>query len=605
MSPPEHGADGTVSSNFFTDPQQLAPPRTDCERRADGSIVLRSPEALQPHARCIGEWLERWAAETPETIALAERDDAGTGWRQLTYGELRATVGRLAQGLLELNLAPQRPIVVLSDNAIDHALLMLAAMHVGRAVCTVSSAYCRLTRDYRKIHGILAALDPALVYAADAAVYAPPLQAAAQRWVTVFSHGAENVPGAMALGELLRSDEQAVVREAFERIVPDDHAKYLLTSGSTGAPKVVINSHRMLCANQQMMAQTWRFLRHEKPVVLDWLPWSHTFGGNHNLNLVLSHGGTLYIDDGRPAPGLIEKSVRNLLDVKPTLYFNVPRGFDMLLPFLESDDTLAREFFARLKMVFYAGAALAPSSWQRLEAVARRVRDEPVWFTTSWGATETSPAVTSAHWKLERAGCIGAPLPGMELKLLPNGEKLEMRVRGVTVFGGYRGDARLTAAAFDDEGFYRIGDAGKLVDAARPELGVIFDGRVAEDFKLTSGTWVSVGTLRLKVISAFAPLVQDAVIAGHDRDQIGVLLFPSAAAKDLTAAELAQRAEAALAALRAEGGGSSQTPARWRWLTEPPNADAGEITDKGYVNQGAVLQRRSAEVEALFADDEA
>jgi feruloyl-CoA synthase len=342
---------------------------------------------------------------------------------------------------------------------------------------------------------------------------------------------------------------------------------------------VVINTHRMLCANQQMIAQAWRFLAHEKPVVLDWLPWSHTFGGNHNFNLVLRHGGTLYIDEGRPAPGLVEKSVRNLLDVQPTLYFNVPRGFDMLLPFLEQDEAFARGFFERLRMVFYAGAALAPSSWERLEVVARRVRSEPVWFTTSWGSTETSPAITSAHWRLERAGCIGLPLPGMELKFVPNGEKLEMRVRGVSVFPGYRNAPLQTTQAFDEEGYYRIVDAGRLVDPQRPEKGVAFDGRVAEDFKLSSGTWVSVGTLRLRIVSALAPLVQDAVVTGHDRAEVGVLLFPSAAAKSLTAAQLAERAAAALAALRAEGGGSSQTPTRALWLAEPPNADAGEITD--------------------------
>jgi feruloyl-CoA synthase len=348
----------------------------------------------------------------------------------------------------------------------------------------------------------------------------------------------------------------------------------------------------------------WRFLEHEKPVLVDWLPWSHTFGGNHNLDLVLSQGGTLYIDEGRPAPGLVDKSIRNLREVQPTLWFNVPRGFEMALPALEADDELARAVFARMRMVFYAGAALPQATWDRLEAVARRVRgaDAPVWFTTSWGSTETSPAITSAHWKLERAGVIGLPLPGMELKFVPNGQKLEMRVRGVTVFPGYRNAPHLTAQAFDDEGYYRIGDAGLLADEARPEAGVQFDGRVAEDFKLTTGTWVSVGTLRVKIVSALAPLAQDVVITGHDRAEAGALIFASPQARELPADELRRRIADALAALRREGGGSSMAVARALVLPDAPSADAGEITDKGYVNQRAVLARRAADVQALYAE---
>ena len=493
-----------------------------------------------------------------------------------------------------------RPVVVLSDNAVDHAVLMLACLHIGRPVCTVSSAYSRATKDFSKIGSILEALGPALVYAADAAVYGPAMAAAGVDALAVFSVGAVAVPGARGFDALLATPETPAVMQAFAAIAPDDHAKYLLTSGSTGTPKVVINTHRMLCANQQMIAQAWRFLDAEKPVVLDWLPWSHTFGGNHNLNLVLRNGGTLYIDDGRPAPGMVEKTLRNIIDVKPTLYFNVPRGFDMLLPHLEADAALAREFFARLRMVFYAGAALPQATWARLEAVAARVRDEPVWFTTSWGSTETSPAITSAHWRLERAGCIGLPLAGMAIKFVPSGDKLEMRVKGVSVFAGYRNAPEQTAQAFDEDGYYRIGDAGHLVDPAQPHFGVAFNGRVAEDFKLGSGTWVSVGTLRLRVVSALAPLAQDVVVTGHERDEIGVLVFPSAAAAARPADELAARIRAGLAALRAEGG-SSQAPARALVLAEPLSADAGEITDKGYVSQRAVLARRAADVFALYS----
>jgi feruloyl-CoA synthase len=589
-----------MNDGFFDDPHMLAPQRAVRVGFDDGSFVLRSPVPLKPYARCIGEWLDRWATETPDAPAFSERNADGER-RCLTWQETRQQAGRIAQSLLGLKLAPQAPIVVLSDNALDHLLLLLAGMHIGRAVCTVSSAYCRLTKDYTKIHGILNTLGPALVYASDVETYGPALQSAGLHAVTVFSRGAERFPGALSFESLARTEEGPAVMEAFKTITPDTHAKYLLTSGSTGHPKVVINTHRMLCANQQMIAQVWRFVEFEKPVIVDWLPWSHTFGGNHNLNLVLRNGGHLVIDEGRPAPGLIEKSVRNLCEVQPTIYFNVPRGLDMLLPHLEADEALAKAFFARLRAVFYAGAGLPQATWERLQALAVRTQGEPVWLTTSWGSTETSPAITSAHWRLEKAGVIGLPVPGVELKFVPNGEKLEMRVRGVTVFPGYRDAPHLTANAFDAEGYYCIGDAGFLVDDTRPELGVVFNGRVAEDFKLTTGTWVSVGTLRVRVVSALAPWAQDVVITGHDRDEVGVLIFPTPQAAALTADELAAKVAAALKALRADGAGSSQVPARALVLQDPPSADASEITDKGYINQSAVLKRRAADVQALYA----
>ncbi|MGM9486237.1 feruloyl-CoA synthase [Ideonella sp. YS5] len=583
------------------EPGALAPSRVVREDRADGSFILRSAEALQPYTRCIGDWLEHWARTTPDALFLAERDGVA-GWRRLDYAEARREVGRIAQGLLNLGLPDSKPVVVLSDNAVDHALLALAAMHVGRAVCTVSSAYCRLTKDYAKIHAILDALDPALVYAAESSVYGPPIASWATRGdrPIVFSRGASELPGAMDFAALA-AEETTAVAQALAKITPDTHAKYLLTSGSTGTPKVVINTHRMLCANQQMIAQAWPFLNRHPLRLLDWLPWSHTFGGNHNFNMVLAHGGSLCIDEGRPMPGLVEKTVANLREVRPNFYFNVPRGFDMLLPFLESDEAFARDFFADLQGVFYAGAALPQSLWQRLEGVARRVREQPLWFTSSWGSTETSPAVTSVHWNIDRAGCIGAPLPGAELKLVPSAGKLEMRVRGPHVFAGYRNAPALSAKAFDEDGYYLIGDAGKLVDPADPSQGVAFDGRVAEDFKLMSGTWVSVGTLRIRAVAALSPLAADVVVTGHDREEVGLLVFPSPAAKAMDHAERADKVRAALQAIRAEGGGSSQSPTRVLFLAEPPNADAGEITDKGYLNQRAVLARRAPDVIALYS----
>lgn len=588
------------ATGFFDDERQLAPPRTIRIDFDDGSFALRSPVALKPYARCVGEWLERWARETPDALALAERDDSGEGWRRLDYRALRRAVGAVAQALLDLGVPADKPVVILSDNAIDHAVLMLATMHIGRTACSLSSAYSRMAKDPSRLHAMLQALGPALIYASDAQVYGKALAGCGVEAITVFSRNADAHAGALPFERLLSTAETPAVMQAFEAILPDTHAKYLLTSGSTGKPKVVINTHRMLCANQQMIAQTWRFLDQEPPVLVDWLPWSHTFGANHNFNIVLCHGGALYIDEGRPAPGLIEKTVRTLREVRPTLLFNVPRGYDMLLPFLEADDALAAEAFSRLRLCFYAAAALAPSTWQRLEAVARRARPtQPLWLTTSWGATETSPAITSAHWRLDGAGCIGAPLPGLELKFVPNGDKLEMRVKGVSVFPGYRGAPRETAQAFDEEGYYRIGDAGYLVDEARPERGVMFNGRVAEDFKLTSATWVSVGTLRVELVSRLAPLVQDVVITGHDREAVGMLVFASPQGATLPREELAAALRRTMAAMRDAGAGSSQRPVRALVLATPPDIDAGEITDKGYINQRAVLTRRAAEVERL------
>jgi feruloyl-CoA synthase len=573
------------------------------QERSEGVFILRSPEPLQPYERCVGEWLERWAHETPQAPAFAEPDAASPGgWRVLSWSALRRQVGSVAQALLDMRLAPEGPVVVLSDNTLDHLVLLLAGMHIGRAVCTVSSGYCRLAgSDFSRIHGILQTLQPALVYASDAATYGPALRDAGIEARVVFTQGADTHAGAVAFEQLLTTPETPAVMQAFAAITPDTHAKYLLTSGSTGHPKVVINTHRMLCANQQMLAQTLRFLSQEKPVMLDWLPWSHTFGGNHNTNMVLKHGGTLYIDDGRPMPRLVDKTIQHLREVQPTVYFNVPKGYDMMLPALEADAELARNFFSRLRMVFYSGAGMPLTTWRRLEAVAAAVREEPVWFTTSWGSTETAPAITFANWRLDRPGVIGNPMPGAEVKFLPNGGKLEMRIRGPHIFPGYRGNPQATAAAFDEEGFYCIGDAGYLQNESDPASGIVFNGRVAEDFKLTSGTWVSVGTLRLKVVSALAPLAQDVVITGHDRHEIGALVFLTEGARALPAEELRLRVQASLQALKAEGGGSSQVPTCALLLPDAPSMAAGEITDKGYLNQRLTLQRRAADVQALYA----
>ena len=592
-------------SGFFSDESMLAPRRVERIDLGAGAFLLRSPEPLMPGVRAIGVWLEHWAQEKPQAIAFSEpaglsQAAVSSGYTALTWAELRTRVGSVAQALLDMRLAAGAPVVILSDNSLDHLVLMLAAMHVGRAACTVSSAYCRLAGgDFSRIKGILDKLAPGLVYASDAATYGPAIRASGVSAPIVLSRGAEDLSGAVGFDSLVAVRETDAVGRAFAAVGSTTHAKYLLTSGSTGHPKVVINTHGMLCANQQMIAQTLRFLAVEPPVLLDWLPWSHTFGGNHNINIVLRNGGMMVIDDGRPVPGLIDRTVAHLRKVQPTVFFNVPRGYDMLLPALESDSALARRFFEKMRMVFYAGAGMPLATWKRLEAVASGVRSEPVWFTTSWGSTETSPANTAAHWRLDQPGVIGLPMPGVDLKFVPSAGKLEMRLRGPHIFPGYRGNDAATREAFDDEGFYRIGDAGYLLDEADPASGVVFNGRVAEDFKLTTGTWVSVGTLRLSLVTALAPLAQDAVITGHDRTEVGALLFLSEAARGLPEAELLAQLDEKLAALAAQGGGSSQVPRRLLVLPDAPSMAAGEITDKGYINQRMVLERRAAEVKVL------
>lgn len=580
---------------------------------ADGAFVLRSRMQPRPHARCIGDWLEHWARATPDTVFLAERTAPGGPWRRLTYAAVRRQVGGIAQALLDLGLSDAAPVVILSDNSVDAALLKLAAMHVGVPIAILSSAYTRATADHGKLHSLLRLLGPGLMYASDGQLYGPAMRSAGIDCPQAFSC---NVTGeGISFGLLLAVEETPAVGEAFGRITPDTHAKYLLTSGSTGAPKAVINTHGMLCANQEAIAQVWPFLEQSPPVLLDWLPWSHTFGANHNFNLILRNGGSLYIDDGRPLPGLLEQSVRNLRDISPTLYFNVPKGYDALLPILEQDAELASHLFSGLDAMFFAAAALPQPLAERLATLAAAYRGSPLFFTSAWGSTETSPLVTSVHFAARQACNLGVPVPGMELKFVPNAGKLEMRVRGPGVFREYRSAPELTANAFDADGFYMIGDAGRLADPADPNAGVLFDGRVSEDFKLTSGTWVSVGTLRVAAVGALSPYAQDVVVAGHGRDQLGLLIFPSMALRRLagddagrwTGAQLAGHPEvrgriaACLAALN-QGKGSASRAARAVLLSSAPELAHGESTDKGYTNQRTVLERRAAEVARLYGD---
>jgi feruloyl-CoA synthase len=565
---------------------RYAPAEVNVEKRADGTTVLRSPQALKPYARAVGDWLVHWHERAPERTFIAERK--GDSWRKVSYRDALSDARRIGQALLNLGLSAQKPVAILSDNGVDHALLALGAMHVGVPVAPISPAYSLMSKDFAKLKYIFELLRPGLVFAADPEKFAPALAAV----------GATATP----VAGLLETNPGSTLEVAFSRLTPDTVAKILFTSGSTGTPKGVINTQRMLCANQQMLAQGWPFLEEHPPVIVDWLPWNHTFGGNHNFNMVLRNGGTLYVDGGKPAPGLIDVTARNLGEISPTMYFNVPRGFDLLLPFLEADDKLRKNFFRQLDVVFYAGAALPQNLWERFEKLAAAEKPAGLAMLSAWGSTETSPLATQVHFPIERAGVIGLPVAGCELKLVPAAGKLEVRVRGPNVTPGYHKRDDLTAAAFDDEGFYRIGDAVKFASEADPAKGIVFDGRVAEDFKLSTGTWVHVGAVRVRLIAAGDPLIQDAVITGHDRNEVGALVFLNAgAAKDLAPEAIRGRLSQALKALSREPG-SSTHPARILLMTEPLSIDGNEITDKGYVNQRAVLERRAALVETLYAE---
>ncbi|MCA1526771.1 feruloyl-CoA synthase [Bradyrhizobium yuanmingense] len=595
----------------------FATPRTVAEHRPDGSIVLRSPEPLGETARCTGDWLEQWAQQRPDAIFLAERGNVEMPWTTVTYAQALRKVRAAASWILAQGLSADRSVAILSDNSIDHALLALAAQHVGVPSAAISPAYSLMSKDFDKLKSMIALLDPGAIYVSALQPFAPALAAIKPlHSAHIISGNADDVD-ALAFHAIAATPETPDVARAFAAVTPDTIAKFLFTSGSTGTPKAVINTQRMLTSSQQAKAQTWTFLERSRDlVILDWLPWSHTFGANHNFNLVLRNGGALYIDGGKPAPGLFATSLANLRSVMPTVYFNVPRGFDMLIAALRSDEELRRRFFDEVKFAFYAGAALPQNLWDALEELSLETVGRKLPMVSAWGSTETSPLATDCHFLAERSGNIGVPIPGTELKLVTSGDKLEVRVRGPNVTPGYWKAPELTRQAFDEEGFYLIGDAVKLADSARPERGLFFDGRVAEDFKLNSGTWVSVGGLRVAGIAALAPLAQDIVVAGHGGDEVRFLVFPNivacrahaglpetAAASDVLAHDKVRSAIAqGLAKLKQQSANSSGHATRALLLAEPPSVDGGEITDKGYINQRAVLTRRADAVARLNDD---
>jgi feruloyl-CoA synthase len=590
-------------------PIGFAEPAVTREQRPDGSIVLRSKQPLGVYEPNLAHLFRNAVERQPDRLLMAERDASGA-WAGITYAQARKKADAVAQALIERGLSAERPVMVLSGNAVEHGLMTLACYTAGIPVSPISVAYSLQSQDHAKLKYINELLTPGLVYVSDTAPFAKAL-AHVTAPVVAGRNGA-NLPDVTLFADLEETQPGPAVEQAVAAIKRDTIAKFLFTSGSTSLPKGVINTHGMLTANQQQSVQTWPFIEDDPMVLVDWLPWNHTFGSNYNFNLILQQAGTLYIDGGKPLPTLIGQTVQNLREIAPTVYFNVPAGYGALLPFLEKDDALARHFFSRVRLLFYAGASLPQDMWDRLEALAIRITGARVPMTSAWGTTETSPLATSAHVLLERAGNVGVPVPGVDVKLVPVGSKLEVRVRGPNITPGYWRRPDLTASMFDEEGYYLPGDAMRFADPDDPSKGLLFDGRTAEDFKLTNGTWVAVGALRVGAIAAASPVLQDAIVCGEGRDQVGLIAWLNAAGcKEITGddGDLAFYAahpkvhthlRNAFARWNKVNTGATMRVARVLLLPDLPSIDRNEITDKGYINQRVALECRRAEGERLF-----
>ena len=588
------------------------------ERRPDGVIVLKSRIPLKAYEKHIPASLAKWAGEAPSRVWLAQRTGADRQWRKVSFGEAKRTVDGLTQALLNLKLEPGSPVAILSGNSIEHALMTQAAMQARFPAAPVSPAYSLMSHDHVKLKYLFDLIKPRVVMVQDGPAFEKALKALPLDGVTVI-HVTRPCDGitSLASSDLAATPVTSEVEQSIAAVTPDTVGKLLFTSGSTGMPKAVINTQAMMCANAAMMMQVRpRDPNAPQATYLDWMPWNHTMGGNALFNPVLTEGGTLYIDDGRPMPGLIEETLRNLREISPTYYANVPAGYAALAAAMEKDDALCRSFFRNLGLMAYGGARLPDDLYERMQALAVRATGERIVFYTGWGSTETAPTSTGTYWDTERVGLIGLPFPGVELKMVPVGAKYELRLRGINVTPGYFGRPDLTKAAFDEEGFYCIGDAGVFVDPADPVQGIIFAGRVVEDFKLTTGTFVHVGSLRTDAIAAASPVVQDALVAGQDRPFVGLLAWPNLHA----CRQIVGNAEASyeevvghpevLACLKrglqahnkSTEGASSMRVARAMLMVEPASIDGNELTDKGYINQRAGLERRAALVERLYAD---
>ena len=576
-------------------------PRFRIEKRDDGTVFMEQTEPLAQALPTIADYLDHWADADPERLWLARRDRSGA-WVHLTYGEARLRARALGAVLLSLKLGPGRPLLILSENSIEHAICALACAYVGVPFAPVSPAYSLLSKDHRKLRDIAALLNPGAVFADNGKVFKSAIESIATEPAMPMINHVDPLPGALNLSSLFEHDPSAAMT-ARAALGAHTVLKYLFTSGSTGSPKAVINTNGMVTANQAMIRDCYRFLATEPPIVLDWAPWNHTAAGNKVTYMVLTNGGTYYIDDGKPTADGFQATIQNLREVASTWYFNVPAGYDRLVEALEADPALAQTFFSRLRMMFYAGAGLSQQTWDRLTAVARETTGQDVLISSSLGATETAPFALS--WtELERsAGKIGVPARGLRLKLVAQDDRYEVRLKGPSITPGYFRDPESTANAFDDEGYYCIGDAVRPEDPDDFTRGFYFDGRIAENFKLSTGTWVSVGAVRSALVDAMQGLVRDAVIVGENESKLGALLWLSEAGSALSEHELQRRVADCLAAHGQAATGSSNRVRRVSILLHPPGFDAGELTEKGSINQRALRKNRARQIRALYANE--
>jgi feruloyl-CoA synthase len=598
-------------------PLKFGVTRVNMREGTSGVRYMSADQTLEDFATRMTDRLVHWATSKPDVTMLAKRVKNADGslgdWRHISYAQAWQSAQSIAQALIDRGLSAERPVVIMSENDLEHALLSLGCLVAGVPFCAASPAYSTISQDFEKLRHILTTLTPGLVFAADAKRYGKAIEAAVGKDIEVVLHSGEITGRATTTFEsLLATPTTPAVDAAMQATGPDTIAKFLFTSGSTKLPKAVINTQRMWCANQQQMAQSMPVLAETPPVLVDWLPWNHTFGGNHNFGMVLYHGGTLYIDEGKPTPALMGETLRNLREIAPTVYFNVPTGFEAIAIAMKTDDALRKNLLSRVQMFFYAGAALAQPIWDSLHESQELEVGVRIVMGTGLGMTESGPFAIFVTSPFVKAGDLGVPTPGMELKLVPNSDKIEVRYKGPNIAPGYWRAPQETQEAFDDEGFFCTGDAVQWIDENDVHQGLKFDGRIAEDFKLATGTFVSVGPLRGKIIAAGAPYVQDAVITGLNMHEVGAMIFPTAAVRGLSglgaeatmadvlaSAPVVAHFQHVLNDLAHTATGSASRVVRMVLLSEPPSIDKGEVTDKGSINQRAVLKHRDALVKTM------
>jgi feruloyl-CoA synthase len=589
---------------------RLAPTDVTLERKADGTMYVRSQQELGSFPERMTDRLDYWAKHKPDQTFIAQRTKEGP-WRRLTYAEAAATARRIGQALAQRKLSAQRPIAILSGNDIEHALLGLGAMYAGVPFSPISTAYSLVSKDFGKLKHIFKVLTPGLVFAANGQQFAKAIEAVMPKDAELVCTS-DPLPGATMFPDLAAAAEGAELAQAQAQVGPETVFKILFTSGSTGMPKGVIYTNRMWVANQQQVRQCWHFLEDEPPVILEWLPWNHTFAGSKDFGLIVYNGGTLCLDDGKPVPGAFDETLRNLREIAPTIVLNVPKGYEAVIPHLRKDPELRKTYFSHLKALFYAGAGISQEVWDALQDLSIQACGERILMLSGLGATETGPFALWVGKDTRKAGECGVPAPGMELKLIPSGSKLEARVKGPNVTPGYWNEPELTRAAFDEEGFYKLGDALAFVDEADPSKGFLFDGRIAEDFKLSTATWVSMGPLRVNFLAHFAPYAKEVVICGSNRDYVGALVFPDidacrelspepgAVAELLARPEVRSKFKERLDSMAKLSTGSSNRIVRAILLDVPPSIDKHELTDKGSISQRAVLENRTEVVDELY-----